>query len=55
MITEKWIDDRGKSGTNTTNKASEGDFDVIYDESVTVSVKKKDSKILNSTSFKKFK
>lgn len=34
------MDEKGKPGTNTNTKISEGDFDVIYDESIILSKKK---------------
>jgi tubulin polyglutamylase TTLL1 len=45
VITDKWIDEKGRPGTNTSTKTSEGDFDVIFDESLTMIKLKKDSKI----------
>lgn len=40
VITDKWMDEKGKPGTNSNTKLSEGDFDVIYDESIILSKKK---------------
>jgi tubulin polyglutamylase TTLL1 len=42
VISDKWIEERGKPGTSTCNKTSEGDFDLILDEAM---AKKKDSKV----------
>lgn len=47
-MTEKWIEEKGKPGTNSTNKTKQGDFDVIFDEAPTLSANlkiKKDKKI----------
>jgi len=40
VISDKWIDDKGKPGANSNTKLSEGDFDVIYDESIILNKKK---------------
>lgn len=34
------MDEKGKPGTNSNTKLIEGDFDVIYDESIILSKKK---------------
>lgn len=34
------MDEKGKPGTNSNIKLTEGDFDVIYDESIILSKKK---------------
>lgn len=34
------MDEKGKPGTNSNTKLTEGDFDVIYDESIILSKKK---------------
>jgi hypothetical protein len=44
IVTEKWVDEKGKPGANTMNKSSEGDFDVIYDETLIQTVKKLNSR-----------
>jgi tubulin polyglutamylase TTLL1 len=50
VITDKWIDEKGKPGVNTSNKVSEGYFDVIYDESQNSNRSKRDSKVTKSFS-----
>lgn len=40
VITDKWMDEKGKPGTNSNTKQTEGDFDVIYDEGIILSKKK---------------
>jgi hypothetical protein len=48
VVTDKWIDEKGKPGTNTTNKIRQGDFEIIFDETPTLSANvkiKKDKKI----------
>jgi hypothetical protein len=42
-MTEKWVDEKGKPGTNSSMKTSEGDFNVIYDEAILMTVKKKET------------
>lgn len=42
VITDKWIDEKGKPGTNTCTKSNEGDFDLILDESSNNSKPKKE-------------
>ncbi len=32
IMTEKWVDEKGKPGVNSNTKTAEGDFEVIYDE-----------------------
>jgi hypothetical protein len=34
------MDEKGKPGTNSNTKLTEGDFDVIYDEGIILSKKK---------------
>lgn len=34
VISEKWVDEKGKPGTSSCNKTIEGDFEIIYDESI---------------------
>jgi len=53
VVTEKWFEEKGKPGTNTTTKIREGDFDLIYDETNLLSVKKKDLKKITPISNKK--
>ena len=40
VISDKWIDEKGKPGASSSQKMVEGDFDVIYDESIILSKKK---------------
>ncbi len=46
MVTDKWIEEKGKPGANSSSKTIEGDFDVIYDEAIfnEKNSKKKDNK-----------
>jgi hypothetical protein len=44
VVTEKWVDEKGKPGTNTMTKSVEGDFEVIYDETLLQSIKKSNSR-----------
>jgi len=48
VITDKWIEEKGKPGTNNCAKTSEGGFSNIYDESLILK-KKKDSRQLSTT------
>lgn len=34
VMTEKWVEEKGKCGVNSNKKIYEGDFEVIYDESI---------------------
>ena len=53
MITEKWIEEKGKPGANSSSKNREGDFEVIFDEAGAMNAKKKEKKIFSSGSSKK--
>ena len=47
-MTEKWIEEKGKPGTNSTTKLRQGGFEVIFDETPAMSANvklKKDKKI----------
>lgn len=44
VITDKWIDEKGKPGANSSTKTIEGDFEVIYDENLLSNKKKGDKK-----------
>lgn len=50
VITDKWIEERGKPGANSSNKTIEGNFEVIYDEALinAQNNKKKDNKTITS-------
>lgn len=40
VLTEKWIEEKGKPGVNSNQKQIEGDFEVIYDEGLMKESKK---------------
>ena len=49
MITDKWIEEKGKPGANSSTKTIEGKFEVIYDEAqINLLNKKKETKTITS-------
>jgi len=53
VVTDRWIDEKGKPGVNTFNKENQGWFDVLYDESKMNNVESKDVKEVKNFDKKK--
>lgn len=50
VVTDKWIEEKGKPGANSSTKTIEGGFEVIYDEAlINERNKKKESKTIEKT------
>ena len=53
VITDKWVDEKGKPGANSSQKTVEGDFEVIYDEQAIKNAEKNKELMKDKSGLKK--